>query len=377
MVLFGISLITLGAVLPDLKERLGLDEISSGTLFAILPLGILFGSMVFGPVCDRFSYKVLLSLSSFFLFAGLMGIALSHSINVMKISIFLMGFGGGAINGAANALVSDISEKNRTADLSFLGAFFGVGALGIPFLLGLLERSFSFEIIVVSISCGTLVAGLFFALIKYPPPKQPLGFPVGKALRMLKDNLLLIIAFFLFFQSSSEAIFNNWTTSFIPDRMTVNQSVSLYALVSFVAGMTAMRFLLGKLFRLFSVSRILSWSFTFLLTGLALLRLAYSISAAIPALILIGAGLAAGFPVMLGIVGSRYREFSGTAFSAVLVVGLLGNMAINYLMGIVAKVYGVHHLTTVAFIELAAMILLAGFILGRIKREPEKQIVRM
>ena len=50
--------------------------------------------------------------------------------------MFLFGLGGGAVNGATNALVSDISEKDKGANLSLLGVFFGLGALGMPFILG-------------------------------------------------------------------------------------------------------------------------------------------------------------------------------------------------------------------------------------------------
>ena len=41
MLLFGIALITLGSIAPDLKEKLLLNDIAAGTLFSILPLGIL------------------------------------------------------------------------------------------------------------------------------------------------------------------------------------------------------------------------------------------------------------------------------------------------------------------------------------------------
>jgi MFS family permease len=362
MMLFGIILITLGSVLPDLKEKMNLDDISSGTLFSILPLGILGGSLLFGPVCDRYGYKILLSLSCILIFAGFEGIAFAPSQNILRICIFVLGFGGGAINGATNALVADISETNKGADLSILGAFFGIGALGMPLIYGIVAEKFSFEAVVASVGAITLIAGIFFLLVKYPPPKQPYGFPVRRSLKMIKDNLLIILAFFLFFQGSFEGIFNNWTSSFILDRMSVSHGNALFGLSSFVASMTITRLILGKLLRSVSVTRVLSWSFVLLLTGLALLRSAWSIDSVIPALVLIGAGLAAGFPVILGIVGTHYSEFSGTAFSLVLSVGLIGNMSVNYLMGIIAHNFGVHHLTSVAFTELAAMVLLAIFI---------------
>jgi MFS transporter, FHS family, glucose/mannose:H+ symporter len=68
-----------------------------------------------------------------------------------------------------------------------------------------------------------------------------------------------------------------------------------------------------------------------------------------------GAGLAGGFPIMLGFVGDRFPSLSGTAFSLVFTVALIGNMLINYLMGIVVDEYGVQHLITASLVQVAIM----------------------
>jgi MFS family permease len=91
---------------------------------------------------------------------------------------------------------------------------------------------------------------------------------------------------------------------------------------------------------------------------------------AVISLFIIGAGLASGFPVMLGFTGNRFKELSGTAFSLVLSIGLLGNMLINYGMGLIAKSYGIRHLTTVAFVELVALSALAIII---VRKESSKK----
>jgi sugar phosphate permease len=64
-----------------------------------------------------------------------------------------------------------------------------------------------------------------------------------------------------------------------------------------------------------------------------------------------------------GFVGEIYTELSGTAFSFVLFVALIGNMLINYGMGIISKNFGINHLITVAFCETLIMIVLAIYIL--------------
>lgn len=368
MLFFGICLITLGSVVAGLKEKYQLDEISSGTMFSIMPFGILTGSLIFGPFCDKYGYKILLALSCFFMFAGFEGIAFAPSQAILKICIFLFGLGGGAVNGATNALVADISDKDKGANLSLLGAAFGLGALGMPLLLGVLEGKFNYEIILSFVGLATFAVGVFYLLIQFPPPKQASGFPLKYGMNLIKDKLLILIAFFLFCQSSFEAIINNWTTTYLTSELSILPGKALYALSLFVAGMTIMRLILGSILRNIAPAKTWIISFSMILLGLIFLATVKSFTPSLAGLFLLGAGLAAGFPVMLGFVGNCYRELSGTAFSLVLVIALFGNMLVNYCMGIIAQAYGIHHLITVAFAELVIMIALCTAILKNLKK---------
>jgi fucose permease len=358
LLLFGVGLITLGSVAPDLRTKFNLDEISSGTLFSIMPLGILAGSLLFGPICDKYGYKLLLVIASLLMCTGFEGIAYTHDLTLLKLSVFFFGLGGGAINGATNAVVSDISATYKGAQLSMLGVSFGIGALGMPMIVGLLKDQMSFDTILGLVGIFSVVVALFFAMIKFPEPKQKQGFPIRQSFALLKDRLLLLIAFFLFCQSSFEAIINNWTALFLVDRLSVDAEDALYGLSLFVAGLTVMRLLTGTIFRKANGFTIMFVSFIFILAGLLLLKTSVSLIMAMIALILLGAGLAGGFPIMLGIVGDRYSKLSGTAFSFVLVIALVGNMLVNYGMGIIAQHFGIQQVVNVALVELMAMIVL-------------------
>ena len=191
MLLFGISLITLGSVAAALREKFQLDAITSGALFSILPVGILAGSLLFGPFSDRYGYKIILLLSCLLIFAGFQGIAHASSLSVLKLCIYLFGFGGGAINGATNAVVADISEKNKGANLSLLGVFFAIGALGMPSILGLLETKYSFDVIVSVIGYIPLATAILFLLTTFPSPKQARGIPFSQGLGLLKEGVLI------------------------------------------------------------------------------------------------------------------------------------------------------------------------------------------
>ena len=130
--------------------------------------------------------------------------------------------------------------------------------------------------------------------------------------------------------------------------------------------MTVMRLLLGSIFRNMSAQKIWTITFSLLLLGLLFLSFGKSYYPAVCGLILIGGGLAAGFPIMLGFVGDRFKELSGTAFSIVFVIALIGNMIINYCMGFIVQRYGARHLTTVGFVEFFIMMILCIAILKKL-----------
>ncbi|HRO44608.1 MFS transporter [Agriterribacter sp.] len=367
LLLFGIALLTLGSVSQGLQQNFKLDKLEAGTLFAILPAGLLTGSLFFGPVCDRYGYKVLLVTACILLATGFTGIAYSPSTGWLQFSIFIFGLAGGIINGATNAVVADISGEYKGANLSLLGVSFGVGALGLPFVLGILKQHYTYPFILSGAAVIALLVALFYLLIRFPLPKITRGVPLKKSFGLLKDMVLLLIAFYLFCQSSLEAIVNNWTTTFLIERKNLSDSNALYALSACIAGMTLMRLLTGTIFREITAKKILLFSFGLFLCGIVLLQTTASFFTALSGLLLLGAGIAGGFPIMLGLVGSRYAALSGTAFSLVLVIAITGNILVNYLMGIVAETYGIQHFITLLYVELGVMVLLFISIFKKIK----------
>lgn len=357
MLLFGMSLITLGSVTLWLRERLLLDNISAGTLFSILPIGIIFGSLVFGPIADRYGHKLFFVLSTVCLFIGFEGIAYLESIPMLQVCIFLLGFGGGAINGGANALVADLSE-NKSSGLSLLGVFFAIGALSMPSILASLKNSFSYQQIVAFAGYGSLAISLLFIFIQFPSPKQAQRLPLTSARTLLKDHIVILVTLFLFCQTAFEAIINNWTTSYLTTMSIATDSEALYTLSMYVVSMAVTRLILGWALTKTSQRTVMFFTMVILMLGCIFVYSSQTLALSRLGLVAIGIGLASGFPVMLGIIGIRYPQVSGTAFSLVISLALTGNMIINYIMGVVAESSGIHQLTTFSFVLSGMMLIL-------------------
>src|SRR5690606_13914154 len=284
------------------------------------------------------------------------------SIGVLKLCIYFFGFGGGAINGSTNAVVSLVSDENKVGNLSLLGVFYGVGALGMPMVLGSLQHRVPYESIVLAMAFASLLVAVWFLSLHFPPPQQPTPFSLRKAAGILGHRTTAFIALFLFLQMSLEAIINNWTTTYLAEYRDLAQDRALFGLSLFIGGMTVMRILIGSILRNLSERRLLALSMLLILIGATTLLLSSSYAVLLAALIVFGAGMSAGVPLMLGMVGALFKDMAGTAFSVVIVVGLIGNLTLNYLMGYVAEHYGIRYFAYGILIEWVLMVAVSASI---------------
>ena len=356
--LFGMTLITLGSILPSLSIKFEALDLNKGILVSVLPIGILAGSLVFGPLVDRYGYKLLLIISVLISAVSLEGLAFTGSVSLLYVYIFLTGFGGGIINGGTSALVADISAENKGANLSLLGVFFGIGALGMPLLLGILSKYFQYTTILAAVGLFMLLPVIYFIFISFPAPKQAQGFPLKEGVKLLREPALLLTGFFLFFQSGVEALSNNWTTTYLQHKLKITNEDALYALSFSVVGLTVVRLILGSLLKKISSFIIMVASLLLVIAGNLILMNTGSYSIAFAALIITGSGLAAGFPVILGYVGQLYAQLSGTAFSIALVIALTGNTVISYFFGFIADKYSINYLPLLIIACIVCMLIL-------------------
>src|SRR5687767_7529729 len=191
MLVVGIVLTTLGSVLPALVERFAISKAEAGSLFSLLSFGIMVGSLMFGPIVDRFAYKTLLLASLALIFVGLEGLGGAPSFAWLRPATLVVGLGTGAVNGAANSLVADISEGERGADLSLLGIFFGIGAVGVPLGMSVMLRYFDYGSLILGLGFLVAIPLALIAVTRFPAPKQSQGFPLRAGVRLLRDPVLL------------------------------------------------------------------------------------------------------------------------------------------------------------------------------------------
>jgi len=327
---FGVTMLSLGLIIPHLKHELG-DVVYR--LPATLPIGIIIGTLIFGPVVDRFGYKNLLIIGSIVALLGVQGLANLSEMWMLYVSILLVGIGGGILNGETNVLVAEIyDDKTRGGKLGILGAFFCIGALTWTLMVHLMG---DFRLPLNIISAVMVAFVVFFCFIRFPQAKpQSGGASFKDIIGLLKYPALILFAFVLFFQSGLEAITNTFTPSFL--EITKGMDAAALSLTFVTVGMLVGRFLLGAI-----MNKLGDIPTLYVFMGIALvgfILLGFVVSAEIPmlvyaAMMLIGFGVGATFPVVFNFLGATFKEMSGTAFSIAIFIGLCGNFTLKRVMG--------------------------------------------
>ena len=326
---FGVAMLSLGPILGQLNAQVD----GANALPATMSIGIILGTILFGPVVDRFGYKYLLIIGSLLALIGLEGLANATEIELLHGSMFMIGFGGGILNGLTNALVSDIyGDDKRGGRLSILGAFYCVGAL-----LWTLLNYYMPDNYIVPLHCISGIMAVFivyFCLIQFPKAKPQGSVSFSKSIGLLKYPALILFALILFFQSGFEGASGSFTPKFLEDSAAMETTAATLSLTWFTVGMLCGRLPLGLIMKKLKDNGTLYLYLSVALVGVVILYQSSDVTMAHLAMALIGFGVGATYPVVLAYLGGAFREMSGTAFSIAIFIALCGQFAFNKVVGV-------------------------------------------
>ena len=370
MFVFGIVLAVLGALfgLPEMRERIGMNLAEQGNVFLMLFFGVLMSTLLTGPIFDSFGSKTVLVASAAIVAAALIGFSAARSVPMAVIAAFALGFGGGGLNTAANALIADLYTDERGAMLNYLGMFFGFGALFIPLLAAAITNVLGITqllMIGAALAAATAVA---YSVLRFPPPRDKVGFSVFASLAAsTKHPGVMLFAALLFFQSGNESSIGGWTSTYVGS-LGASAQTATWILAGYWAALMAGRLLSGRVVDRVGKDRIVLLSAIGSAAGAAILYLSESIAMLGAGAMVTGLSFAAIYPTTLAMAADRYQRNAGTIFSLLFAVGLIGGMLFPWALGHISQRAGVRAGMVLPLIG-AVMITILTVVISRQQRK--------
>lgn len=330
MAVFGLVLLLMGSLLPSLRVSLH----QAGNLGSLPLLGILIATLVVGPWLDTAGAKPILAVA-LLLVAGPLALMPSLATYAgLAIAAFVYGFGGGLLNTATNALVSDLSAlqpsaragEQRGIALNLLGFFFSVGAIGAPLLMALVSDRFSAAVVLRILAACTAAVLVPVLAFRFPPPSHAGQHPL-EMLRVLRTPLVWWFSALLFFESANENSMFVWAGKLVQTVLHTRPQQAAAALVALSAAIGIGRLFAVGWLRWLGNRGTLLLSSAVIVAGAAVTGSGGGYAAMLTGLAMIGLGISAIYPTVLGLAGTWFPRETGTVFGGIMTVALVGGTA--------------------------------------------------
>ena len=364
---YGVVASFLGATLPELRTRVGLDLTHAGSLFSFLYFPQVPMVFLAGPLIDRFGKKLVLVAGFLCSAAALIGMAYSASYALLGALLFILGLGSSSAMAAANTLIPDLYPENPSSGLNLGGIFFGMGAVFFPWLVTLMAHRLG---LVATLWFIALLVGLV-ALValaqKFPPASMAGGFDWNQVMSLLINPAIIILAGVLFFYTALEVCTNGWLRIFMQSDLAASPRNSSIILTTFWIMMMGGRLIASHVVKRVRGSQLVLGSAVGAIVGLLLIALASNMLMATAGAILCGLSYAPVFPTTAGTASTYFPRIFGTAFGILMALALLSGAVVPPAIGYVAQ----HQSVRSGFwilVGLAVLLFLTQLIFNRYER---------
>lgn len=317
----------LGVAWPSIRTTFGLPQAGLGYILFASGTGYCFSGLISGKIIGHLGVGRLLVMSTAFVTTGLLGYSLAPVFPVFLMLAVLIGLGSGAIDSALNFYAA---ENFTEAVMNRLHAFFGIGALVGPLIMGaVLDRNLSWRWGYVIVGLILLAMTIIFVFSRHlwtygthvhaDSPHAVKATPVREILR---SPLVWLNVVIFFFCTGVEFSAGQWAFTMMRERFGQPDSIASLWAGLYWGALALGRLTLGMVSARVGTARMVQISIAGNIAGGFLYTLG-SYEVAVMGLLLMGFWMAPLFPLLMTLTPRRL----GTA-TAVHAVGFQVSAAV-------------------------------------------------
>ncbi len=329
---FGVASATLGTLMPALTF---LNTGQKGVVALTQALGLALASLFAGPLIDHTGKKIALLSGLTPMSAALYALPHAGNYPMVLVCFFALGFGGGMLGTASNALASDIGRERRASTLNFLNSFFALGGFTTPLVAANLLHGDAAALCYVAAGLTAAVL-VIHAATPMPQRGRQIGFRFSEVGAVLQRPALWLLGLYIFLYVACEVGTWNWLASYL-----LTQGVSKSDALNIVSFGFALGLLIGRV----SISRVLIRVKPAVVTVVAPVFMAgttywmlhsHGTGLAWMSVFCAGLAMAPVYPTTISIIGDEFPVMTATAMSVVITFGWLGLAISSPIIGSIA-----------------------------------------
>jgi len=336
-VLTGVMTTLLGPTLPILSARWSLNDAQAGYLFTSQFLSSIIGVAISSWLIQRRGYRLTLMLGMVLmgLGAGLLAMA-NWTLGLTSVGIY--GAGYGIASATANLLVSELNPTRRAAALNLLNFSWGIGAVGCPFLVAMLQRANRMIVFWYGMALLLGLEAVYLGLIRLPALKSGTRTPASG--QVWKSHLFPILGALFFVYVGTETSVGGWIASYARRIDLVPGTFWVITPSFFWGALLAGRAVAPILLRRTRETTVASAGLALSCLGIVLLLIAHAMTPIVLGAALAGLGLSSVFPINISLI-SRWFGEEGVRFGGVMfALAGLGGATLPWLVGLLSAQTG-------------------------------------
>ncbi len=337
----GFLALSLGSLMPFLRESYGFSYILSGSMLSMHSIGNLLSSFIAGVLPFRYGRrKTTIALGSMGIVFYLLLLFCGGNTTLLLFAFFLSGIARGSCTNINNSVIN-LTLPGKAWAMNVLHASFAVGAFICPFMIVALSGvgAEGWRIAVIILTVGYFLQQVIFSRI-HMPDNYPTRNKGGSDWSFLKNPRFILVCCIMFFYMCVEQGVNGWLVTYFQDSGFLSAE---YAQT--MASILWLFILAGRLLCALFSSRIpKELMLCCTACGYAIFFFALlSARSFVPIVIFtmgVGFFMAGIYPTALSTIGDICKE-SPLAMSVVLTITGVGAIVMPSVIGFVADRYGI------------------------------------
>ncbi|MDK9498126.1 MFS transporter [Streptomyces katrae] len=336
----GIVLASWAPRIPQVKEQLGLSDGLLGTALLGVALGSVPAMPAAGLLVNRFGSRPVARCAALVYAPAIALPGLAGSLTELLLGLAVLGASVGALDVAMNAHAVDLERRTGRARLSSFHGLFSAGALAGA-LLGTaaaaggvgVRTQFTVSAVVGVAAAGLAVAALHPAAPPPPPPPRGRGggHRGGGAGRLLPLSALGLCVLLV------EGVMTDWSSVYLADSLGAGPGPAGAGYAAFALAMTAGRLGGDRAAGRFGPVHVVRWGALSSTAGALVALLSGHPAVSVAAFCVVGLGISASFPLVVGGASRIPGAPAGTAVATVSTTGYFAFLAGPPLIGFLAS----------------------------------------
>lgn len=334
----------LGSAWPQMQESLGVSLSLGGVISFLITASTILSSLMSHQVIQRFGTGAVTMCSVALTALALFGFSLSNSFFALCLWAIPYGLGAGSVDAALNNF---IALHCKAKHMSWLHCFWGIGATGGPYIMGLcMSRGMGWQAGYRTISFLQMALTLILLLSLPLWKKQELPLSGGETVRpqtpqwgkLLKRPGVKAALTAFFFYSALELTTGLWGSSYMVAVRGISAETAAKWISLFYLGITAGRFFSGFLTLRFSDDAMVRLGEITAIVGILLILLPLHNLFLCLGLILTGLGCAPIYPSLLHATPQRFgKSLSQSLMGTQMAISYLGSTTMPPVSGFLSE----------------------------------------